>query len=244
MPRLLDRFSGERQKPGASGCDRGDCRVEPIVLDGGADLKSSMRAARGPAHLSTLVHPGVEQGVHKAFGARRRDWLSLPPPPAGCPGSLGVLHPRSRTCRPCRHPDHGGHLQRHQWCTRGGRLDRRCDWRPFRYTGDGGASGGRPKNQYAFIDPRQIGLLTGNRCRCSTCTVTAQTKRAAPRGAAPCRPWRARPCSPSVPTCNGGRAIRGSECERDDPLPGMQNRADALWPWLARVHLSAGVHPC
>jgi hypothetical protein len=53
------------------------------------------------------------------------------------------LHPRSRTCRPCRHPDHGGHLQRHQWCTRGGRLDRRCDWRPFRYTGEGWASGCR-----------------------------------------------------------------------------------------------------
>ena len=107
--------------------------MEPIVQDGGADLKSSMRAARGPAHLSTLVHPGDDQGVHEAFGARRRDWLSLPPPPAGCHGSLGALYPPSRTGRPCRHPDHDGHLQRRQWCSRGGRLDRRCDRRPFRH---------------------------------------------------------------------------------------------------------------
>jgi hypothetical protein len=43
--------------------------VEPIVQGGGTDPKNPMRAARGPAHLSTLVHPGVNQIVHKAFGA-------------------------------------------------------------------------------------------------------------------------------------------------------------------------------
>jgi hypothetical protein len=35
-----------------------------------------MCATRAPTHLSTFVHPGVNQIAHKAFGARRGNWLS------------------------------------------------------------------------------------------------------------------------------------------------------------------------
>jgi hypothetical protein len=79
----IDRFAQAArhyQKPGASGCEPGDCRTEPTVQDGGADLKNPICATKAPTHLSPFVHPGVDQIVHKAFGARRGNWLSLPPP--------------------------------------------------------------------------------------------------------------------------------------------------------------------
>jgi hypothetical protein len=50
----------------ASGYERGDCRPEPTIQDGGTDLKNPMCATRGPAHLSAFIHPSVELAYREA----------------------------------------------------------------------------------------------------------------------------------------------------------------------------------
>jgi hypothetical protein len=79
---LLPCYRRERQTSGASGCEWGDSRPESTIKNGGADLKNSICAMRGPAHLSAFVHPGVDQIVHKAIGERRGNRFPFPPPPA------------------------------------------------------------------------------------------------------------------------------------------------------------------
>ncbi len=52
---------------------------ECSVHDSSANLEHQVRSSRRPAHLLFCRHPSMEQPMDRAFGWRRRDWLTRTP---------------------------------------------------------------------------------------------------------------------------------------------------------------------